>query len=238
MPENQRHRTRQIRSHGWMWLFRFGDKVHLEDFRTRGLLYMKPAYCFSKMEHRYLGCSSERVDRFEGADAIYHPNDWQLTIEGPNGKVEIGADDLADHFAISMNDTDCNVFCMYAVTVPTFVDERNFAFGNSFLFIKNTEEFIRRFRSAAVKDNLLFQYGLVRYYDLTGYSGKTGPFRKPSAFEHQNEFRLTVRPCLPDHRELFLGNLEDITSEILPLAEINRLCDFSPDTARKAGLSW
>ena len=129
--------------------------------------------------------------------------------------------------AISIEGNEYNIFCMYAVIEPGSVGEQNFKFGDSLVFIKNTTEFLKRFGSASYKENLKFGCGLVNYYELNAYSGKTGPLRKPSAFAHESEFRLIVHPCAFDHRELLLGNLEDITSEILPLAEINRLCDLT-----------
>jgi hypothetical protein len=126
---------------------------------------------------------------------------------------------------------------MYAVTKPEPVDDRNFEFGSSFVIVLNSFEFRRRFISSSTRLRLQWQDGLVEYYELDKYSGETGAFRKPSRFAYQSEFRLTVRPGVL-LRKLEIGNLEDITSEILPLPEINRIVDLSPETARKAGLSW
>ena len=81
------------------------------------------------------------------------------------------------------------------------------------------------------------QHDLVEYYTLDKYSGETGPFRKPSYFAYQSEFRLIVRPGIA-LRKMVIGNLDDITSDVLPLPEINRIVDLSPGAAHKAGLSW
>src|ERR1700757_5095202 len=110
-------------------------------------------------------------------------------------------------------------------------------FGTSFVIILNTFEFLRRFATSVKKSGLHQEHDLVEYYELDKYSGESGPFRKPSRFAFQNEFRLVVRPGIV-LRKMVIGNLEDITSEILPLPEINRIVDLSPDSARKAGLSW
>jgi hypothetical protein len=235
--------------HGWMWLFRFSEKRFLEEFRRHGLLYMRPSSYFADLERHSLTANTARPDRFEGTYLIHHPKHIQsLVIEGPGGfdsrgrvtniKINVPPGDLADHLAISIDRHASNIFCMYAVITPGPVDERNFQFGDSFIFVHNTTEFLKRFGSSANKQNLRFGCGLVNYFELSDYSGRTGPLRKPSAFAYQNEFRLIVRPCAYDHRKLFLENLEDITSEILPLPQINHLCDLSPDAARKAGLSW
>ncbi len=126
---------------------------------------------------------------------------------------------------------------MYAMTAPQPVDEENFGFGDSFVIVLNTHEFLRRFTSLSDTCGLQYQYNLVDYYEVSKYSGATGTFRKPSSFAYQNEFRLVVRPGVI-LRKLVIGNLEDITSAILPLCEINKRFDSSPEAARKAGLSW
>jgi hypothetical protein len=238
--------------HGWMVLFRFSDRKFLEELRKHGHLHMKPSARFSELEKEALAtCSTVdpvRADRFEGADFIYHPKEHEIVIEGPgaldshgkpqNFKVSISPEEIAAHTSISINDLSCNIYCMYATTAPQCVDRLNFKFGNSFVIILNTLEFLRRFSSAANALGLKYQCGLVDYYDLDKHSGPTGPFRKPSSFTYQNEFRLIVRPGSNQAINLMIGNVEDITSEILPLCKINQLFDFSPEAAQKAGLSW
>ena len=96
---------------------------------------------------------------------------------------------------------------------------------------------MKRFTYTVETLGLIQQYNFVNYYDFDKYSGATGPFRKPSNLAYQNEFRLVVRPGVT-LRRLVIGNLEDITSEVLPLCEINKRFDSSPEAARKAGLSW
>jgi hypothetical protein len=238
--------------HGWMVLFKFGERKFLEEFRKNGLLYMNPSTCFSELEREALGAGSTvdpvRADRFEGTDWIFNPKEHEIVIEGPgaldshgkpqNFKVSISPEEIAAHTSISINDLSCNVYCMYATTAPQCVDVRNLSFGNSFVIILNTLEFLKRFSSAANALGLKYQCGLVDYYDLDKHSGPTGPFRKPCSFTYQNEFRLVVRPGSNQARNLMIGNVEDITSEILPLCEINQLFDFSPEAAQKAGLSW
>jgi hypothetical protein len=126
---------------------------------------------------------------------------------------------------------------MYAMTEPEPVAVQNLAFGDSFVIVLNTTEFIRRFTSEAQKWGMKYRYDFVKYYDLDQYSGATGPFRKPFHLAYQKEFRFVVQPGVPV-RKLVIGNLEDIISEILPLYEINKRFDSSPEAARNAGLSW
>jgi hypothetical protein len=238
--------------HGWIVLFKFGEREFLEDLRKHGLLYMNPSTRFAELEQEALVTGSmanvARADRFEGTDFIYHPKEHEIIIEGPgaldshgkpqNFKVSIPPEELAAHTSISLNALSCNIYCMYATTAPQRVDARNFSFDNSFVIILNTLEFLRRFSFAANALGLKHECGLVDYYDLDKHSGPTGPFRKQSSFAYQNEFRLVVRPACGQARRLEIGNVEHITSEVLPLREINELFDFSPEAAQKAGLSW
>jgi hypothetical protein len=229
-----------------MVLFKFGAPEHLEQLRKTGLLFMKSSTYFSDLERSTI-VDPVRADRFEGSDWILHPKRYSIDFEGPgaldahgnpqNIKFTIPPDDIANHTLISFDDSVCNIYCMYGVTEPRPVDEENFKFGASFVIILNTFEFLRRFTASVTKLGLSQQHDLVEYYELDKYSGGTGPFRKPPRFAFQNEFRLVVRPGIV-LRKMVIGNLEDITSEILPLPEINRIVDLSPDSARKAGLSW
>jgi hypothetical protein len=246
------HMSTNRTHHGWILLFKFGQRRFLEELRKHGLLYMNPSTLFAELERQAfekdIMVNRAQADRFEGSDFIYHPNDHEITIEGPgamgsNGKVQnfkvtIPPGETAAHTSLSLDALSCNIYCMYATTVPQGVDKRNFKFGDSFVIIRNTQEFLNRFSSVADALSLQHQCNLVDYYDLDKHSGPTGPFRKPSSFAYQNEFRLVVRPGCDQARRLEIGNIEDITSEVLPLREINEIFDFSPESAQKAGLSW
>jgi hypothetical protein len=221
-----------------MVLFKFGAPEHLEQLRKTGLLFMKSSTYFSELERSTI-VDRVRADKFEGSDWIFHPKTHSITFNWHNGiNFTVQPADIAEHTSLSLFRRECNIYCMYAVTKPQPVDDENFQFGTSFVLILNTFEFLRRFITSVKNSGLHQAYDLVEYYELDKYSGGTGPFRKPSRFAFQNEFRLVVRPGIVPHRKMVIGNLEDITSEILPLPEINRIVDLSPDSARKAGLSW
>ncbi|MGH7039541.1 MAG: hypothetical protein ACREE4_18830, partial [Stellaceae bacterium] len=119
----------------------------------------------------------------------------------------------------------------------TLLDERNFAFGDSFVLVLNTQEFINRIDKAVRLARLCGDYNLVEYYDIEKLSGDVGPFRKSALFSYQREFIIVVYPGSPDPIRLSVGSLEDITTPILLLSEINSLVDFSPSAAKAAGLS-
>jgi len=198
---------------------------------------MNPLSHFSRFESNDL----LRSDRFEGTNRIIQPQHAELTFTHPIvGRFRGGPSDFAGPIKFRANSTACNVYCMYSVTKPVAsepVDTRNFGFGDSFVLVLNTQAFVDRFFRAVNAYGLAGRGALVEYYEATQFSGATGTFRKPSTFAYQNEFRFAVWPGSGRVMELYVGSLVDITSEILPLFDVNHLVDFSADTLREFGLS-
>jgi len=225
---------------GWAIAMRFSKKEYLEGFR-KGELFTRPLEQFAKIERR----DAQRYDRFEGSEQIVQPKDVKhLTIrDNVTGKEIIAtAADLAGPVMISTGrEVDCNVFCMFSVTQPVpkpFCDPRNFDFGGSFVIVTDTQQFLNRVKAACDRAGLGFRCGLVGYFDEDEYTGKTGPFSKPKAFAHQREFRIAIQPGSKDVFRLDVGSLEDITTPIHPLSDINEMCDFGPEAAQLAGIPW
>ena len=167
-------------------------------------------------------------------------------MEGPLGsrtqRIRIDPRELAGPVTFSMDEVaQCNIFCMFALTQPRpepLMNSENNGLGTAFVLILNTQDFLARVSAAAKMAGLSGRGGPVRYFDENEYSGPTGPFLKSSRFSTQCEYRLVVRPGMEPYRELMLGSLDDITSPVLPLAEIDNIVDFSPERAIEAGLSY
>jgi hypothetical protein len=222
-------------------LLKFGEKQHIQAFRSDGLLYMKPLAEFTKLES-----DMARGDCFEGTTRIVqskHVGEFIFdTGKLGLGKFTAKPSDFAGPVRIGLHKTaSCNVYCMFAVTRPVhgeLVSIQNLAFGDSFVLVLNPTEFLRRVVDAAKDAGISYlEHRLVEYYDAEEYSGETGRFRKRSMFAYQNEFRIVVEPGSDTPRNLILGSLSDITSEVLPLSDINQILDFSPRSAHEAGLS-
>ena len=221
----------------WAVLLKYGKREHLEEFRD-GLLYMNSEDYFSRLEG-----DTVRADHFEGTDEIHQPSAIkELRIENNiDGRiVVIVPKDLAGPIKIRFGKRPLsNIFCMFAVTAPKdspFVDEQNYAFGDSFIVILNTQEFIDRACAAAHAGGFNFSSGLITYYDEKVYSGKTGLFAKPSTFAYQQEFRLAVDPGSSQPVRLRISSLTDITSPIHSLSDINQFVDFGLEGANQRGL--
>jgi hypothetical protein len=221
-------------------LLKFGEEQHIEGFRNDGLLYMQSLAKFAKLES-----DTARGDSFEGATSLIQPKDlneftFDTCVMGL-GKFTAKQSDLAGPVRIRKNETAlCNVYCMFAVTKPVdgeLVSSQNLMFGNSCVIVLNTGEFLSRVIRAAKEHGVRrVEWGLVEYYNADEHSGEIGRFRKRSMFAYQNEFRIVVEPGSELPRELRVGSLLDITSEVLPLCEINQRFDFSTRSAREAGI--
>jgi hypothetical protein len=217
-------------------LFKFGHEEHLRAFREQGMLHMRTMQHFAADENG----NAARGDRFEGASSIIQPAHLKMTVSHPFlGSLEVNSSDVVGPVIISYNaEAEQNIFCMFSLTAPTqkpLLSEEYLHFGDHFVLILNAGEFIERVNRAVLAWNLTGERGPVTYYDDETYSGAVGPFQKPSRFAYQQEFRIVLRPGMVPFRNLMVGDLSDITSPVLPLSELDTVCDFSEKAAIKAG---
>jgi hypothetical protein len=212
----------------WLVLFKFGERTHLEEFR-KGILHMNPQRYFSKLENDCV-----RTDRFEGFDQIHQPKDvtsLRITDKATGTEIIIGPEGLAGPLAIDFGKRSYNLFCMYSIASLTvsdpLVDRRNLKFGDAFVAVHNAREFTDRVHAAIKSAGLGGESDLVEYYNAEKHSGDVGPFRKPSIFDYQREYRIAVYPGSADPIRLNVGSLTDITTSILSLIDINSLVKFT-----------
>jgi len=221
-------------------LLKLGKREHLEMLRT-GTLYMNTLAYFNKLE-----ADAARSDPYEGTDSILQPQHVGHFIIEPRvpGLIphRIDPKDLAGPIRIARNRTSaCNVFCMFSITKlmvgPVFSESCEW-FVDHFVLFTNTPEFLNRVARAAEREGLGFQCGMVEYYGESEYSGQTGRFRKRSCFAYQREYRIAVEPGLEGPRRLEIGDLTDITSEVIPRSLADEVLKFSPEDAIAARLIW
>ena len=116
-----------------------------------------------------------------------------------------------------------NVFCMFAFREKNSVfkvDPRNFEFGDTFVVLKDGNEFIRRVKELTARKGLKLEYNLVEYVDRSTYNGPIGKFRKFSDFSYQSEFRISIDSGKNRPYKLRIGDISDI-SIIGNLDELN-----------------
>jgi hypothetical protein len=227
-------RTDAERNESMLILFKFGREEHLRSFREQGMLHMRTMQHFAAEEN------AARGDRFEGASAIIQPLHLKMTFSHPLiGSLEVNPNDVVGPVIISYNaEAEQNIFCMFSLTEPTqkpLLNKEHLHFGDHFVLILDANQFLSRVNRAAVAGILTLDMGPVRYYDDATYSGPIGPFQKPSRFAYQQEFRIVLRPGMVPFRNLVVGDLSDITTPVLPLRELDTICDFSEQAAKDAG---
>jgi hypothetical protein len=214
-----------VRRHSSSRLLKFWDRPYLEKFRA-GKMYLSEQARYNELENDLL-----RTDPFENVDVIAQPNQirsLRITDEKTGQVIE-----LRPHgpWRINRGIRAYNVFCMYSIPTTIrgspHVDPRNFGFGDSFTVVLDSQKFLDRVQKGANAAGFALDCNLVEYYDADAYIGDVGPFHKSSDFEFQREFRIIITPGMVGSVVLNLGSLEDITSPIWPLAEINQLIEFT-----------
>lgn len=225
----------------WMVLLKLGQREHLDMVR-RGLLYMNSLAFFRALEE----ADPARGDAYEGTDSIIQPCDIGEFTFDPNipgqERICVAPSDLAGPVRIALWQTSaCNIFCMFAVNKP--IDGPIFPksyrwFGDSFLLFTNTQEFLSRVVATAKRQGLQCEARLVEYYDANRYSGRIGRFHKPSRYGHQREYRIVLETGVEGPFRFEIGDLTDITSEVIPLDSADDVLRFRTEDARAAGLHW
>jgi hypothetical protein len=153
-------------------------------------------------------------------------------IPGFQQKMVVAPSGLAGPVRVSRQRTSSrNVFCMFAVTNPVdgpLFPKSHTWFGDSVLLFTDTQKFLSRIVAAATHRGLNFEGRLVRYYDESKFSGELGPFRKSSIFLYQSEYRIALETGSREPLTFDIGDLSDITSEVIPLDLADDVLEFRP----------
>jgi hypothetical protein len=218
-----------------MLLLKLGQRDHMEQFR-KGQLYMNTLKYFRDLES-----DPARADRYEGATHIFQPKDVIMTLSAPGfGEIVIDSKDLAAATTLSMSsELRCNIFCLHATTEPvngTLFPPEHEWFGDSMVLVLNTQEFLDRVVAAAKARNVSGRAKRVEYFDDEAYTGKLDRFRKSKCFAHQREYRIALDSPGTDPLILDVGDITDITSEVLQFSDADYILKFSEDDARAAAL--
>jgi hypothetical protein len=217
-------------------LFKFGREEHLKAFREQGMLHMRTMRHFAAEEKGNIA----RGDRFEGASTIIQPAHLKMTLSHPIlGVHEVDPRDVVGPVILAYDaEAEQNIFCMFSLTEPTpkpLLCDEYLSFGDFFVLVLNAEEFLNRVKRAVMAAKLEGEAGPVTYYDDATYSGRIGPFQKPSVFGYQKEFRIVLRPGTTPFLNLMVGDLSDVTTPVLRLSELDTICDFTERSADEAG---
>jgi hypothetical protein len=170
-----------------------------------------------------------RTDKHEGASYNLQADGAILQVEQSGKWVDVAK--IKEQLVWSDGSKDVTkVFCMYAFlesTSKSLVDPRNLDFGDTFVILKDADEFLRRVHATAKKENIVLEQGFVEYVDKKTYDGAMAVFRKFSEFAYQSEFRLSVVAEKDTPFSLRIGDISDI-SMVGSLAELNKRIKISP----------
>jgi hypothetical protein len=223
-------------------LAKFGRREHLEKLLHRGEVYMNTAAYFWDLEG-----DGVRGDWMDGGDRLLFPDEVaNIKVETPDGEYVYEREHLAGPVKLTLAWTaSTNIYCMYAFTVPPrvpLVDERNFAFGDSFIFFNDTVAFLDRVERVLAATGRKYRTGLVNYADPEDLRGRRpGVFQKRPQFEYQSEFRIALYGLDATPASIMapvcleLGNLEAISTGIQPLSRINELIRVGTVNRRNDG---
>lgn len=189
---------------------------HLDSFLNGNIFMNTPTY-FSALE----AADTVRSDCDEGIHASLQVK--ELCIADDDGQwIPIGG--LINPVIHRTTEAaDYNMFCMYTLTEASDepVDDRNLAFGDTFVVITSAPEFLKRFKAAAVKAGRESAFSVIEYVDRNTYHGPMGPFRKFSSFSYQNEYRMVLQGGNGEPAVLEIGDIRDICV-VGPSVEINQ----------------
>lgn len=218
-------------------LMKLGQKAHMEQFR-KGQLYMNTLTYFRDLE-----ADPARADRLEGVSHIFQPSDLRMSFDAPGfGRFDVAPEDLAGPVTLAMNETyRSNVFCLTSISDPVSSEifpSKHEWFGESLVLILNTGEFIRRVVGAAKLQGFAIWWQPVTYYDDGAYTGKLGHFSKAARYSYQKEFRFVIQTDGTKPVTLDVGDISDITSEVIPFEDADKYLKFKEADAREAELTW
>jgi hypothetical protein len=188
----------------------------LDSFLDGNLFMNTPGY-FKALE----AADFVRADSDEGIHSSLQTA--EVSVKGENGEwIPIGG--LINPVIYRTEEAAAyNMFCMYALQehIDEPLDDRNIAFGDTFVVIRDADEFLRRVQEAAAKAGRPYHHSLIEYVDRETYHGLMGPFRKFSTFSYQQEFRMVLHGGDGQPTTLEIGDIRDICI-VGPSAEFNQ----------------
>ena len=194
---------------------KFGAQSHLLKLQKEGLLYCNTIEYFSKLEDGNLrGDDHENIVEFDyiekGILNVFPKEDQKtksLTLKFKSFKLKTSR---VDPFG--------NLFCLHAINVldkiinePFQIDPKNKKFGDYFLLITDTSEFLNRLEKSLNQQDQRFTYGMVEYLDFSKFKGKKTIFQKKLSYSYQAEFRILMHTTLTEPLEIMIGDISDIS---------------------------
>lgn len=192
-------------------LIKIGQKEHIEDLQKNGTIFMNPVRYFKAIEDSEL-----RGDPDEGIGGIQQLDN--LTIYADDKELPIHK--LSKEYSIQLKtkepELSGNIYSLYSISSLTDIKkfkihERNSEFGEYFIVIHNTKEFMNRIQEKVVELGYDLDFDLVKYYNNKNFTGRLGMFHKPNKYGYQKEFRLFIKREESSPLVFRIGSIEDIS---------------------------
>lgn len=182
----------------------FDQLEHAEEF-VNGKIRMMSLKYYQEKEADDNG----RKDKFEGAQKLLQGDQTVIVIDGREITKANGLVSVVLHGVEHEKTT--KICCCTALPVTDRIESidslSQFKLPYCVLF-SDPNEFLFRFRNAA--KGMHYATGKVTFYDESTYSGSLNEFMKPTSFEWQNEFRLTLWSDKEDPFYLDIGDMHGI----------------------------
>ncbi len=195
---------------------KFGEYHHLIDLQKNGLLYCNPINYFTEIEDNNL-----RGDVLETVVDIIYMDDGEIMLGKPN---EIP---ITNGLIMPFKDARIikeitepfgNLFCLYKINIIDkpigeffSIDLKVVEFGEYFLLIHDAQTFLKKVKEVLNELKILFYGDLVKYLDLSKYTGKKSIFQKDIKYEYQQEYRIFIKNNKLTPIIIEIGNLENIS---------------------------
>lgn len=203
---------------------KFGIKENLLKLLNQGELFFNTFSAFVQMNDKFRG------DIFEGADNIISGHKIKsLTYRNPLGKkIDLMGQDFSVEYVIDRRNWEnkpTHLYSLYMIKCKEYtntekvIDERNLKFGNYAVCITKPEEFICRVKNKLEKEEIPFMGKPISYVNVDDIKNNYNLFKKPIAYEYQNEFRFLIKSSSLEPVKIQIGSLNDI-SVLLSAREI------------------
>lgn len=195
---------------------KFGSLEHLIELKEKGILYCNPINYFIKIEDNFL-----RGDPMENVTEMMYMESGDMILSPVGEQPSINSTTLPfkDFYLKGrIIEPFGNLFCLTAINIlekpfgQVFtVNERNKEFGEYFLLIHNTKEFLNRIKEKLEQLKMRYQAEKVKYLDFSKFNGKKSVFEKDLIFSYQQEWRLFLGNKKDEPIKIDLGSLEELS---------------------------
>lgn len=192
-------------------LIKISSEKYIDEIQKQGKFYCNSLKYFRELEN-----DGYIADQNEGKQYIKQVGKIELLIDGNVIAYANSGQFFPDGFDKG------NIFCFYGFQTSKLdlttknLQKVNFEIeadriGEHVLLILDIPEFSRRLQIALEEQQILYQFGPVKYLDFQTYEGELSPYTKSNKFESQCEIRLWIPRDEENEFIFYIGDISDIS---------------------------